>query len=77
MAKVLYDFLTESLLFDSNYIERKYEGVSTDILQKELEKYREYSIAQSSNIFGQIIQTNNKIPVTKEGFNSFLPMNLY
>lgn len=73
MAKILYDFLTESLLFNPNNVEQKYSNVPTKALQEELTKYREYSIAQSNNLFQEISQNNHKISVTMEGFNSFLP----
>lgn len=42
MARPLYDFLTDSILFDPEHLGDRYRQVSNDRLQKELADYREH-----------------------------------
>ena len=73
MARILYDFLTESLLFSDQHISTNYSGVSEDTLNRELERYRDHSLSNAKPLLEEIREANNKLTVTMEGFNSFLP----
>ncbi|GMB02057.1 hypothetical protein [Pelosinus sp. IPA-1] len=73
MAKVLYDFLNDSPLFNDKKIEEKFSGVSNKDLEKEINAYREYSLKKASNLLSEIKNSKQKISATMEGFNSFIP----
>ena len=42
MGSIVFDFLTESILFDERHIENAFASVQEPNLQKELERYREF-----------------------------------
>jgi hypothetical protein len=44
MSRLLYDFLSESFLFDDERVNAKYEGISAEELERELESYRKHAI---------------------------------
>lgn len=50
MGSVIYDFLTESLLFDNNLISDKFRGVDEQELFKSLEDYREFVLSSLKTI---------------------------
>jgi hypothetical protein len=50
MGSVIYDFLTESILFDDNLISDKFRSVDEQGLLKSLENYREFVLSSLKTI---------------------------
>ncbi len=73
MAKILFDFLSESFLFNDKHIIEKYSRISEKELEKELIKYREYSLSKANTLLNDIRSSDKYLSVTMQGFDSFLP----
>jgi hypothetical protein len=50
MGSKVYDFLTESFLFDESLIAEGFASVSEDEIREELRRYREYWLSNTSEI---------------------------
>ncbi|ELA9308261.1 hypothetical protein OTK59_02230 [Vibrio natriegens] len=60
MGSYAYDYLNDSLLLDVSLIERFYNGVSDEALEKELSNYREYCLKVLPDTINSI-KTNNTV----------------
>lgn len=65
MANIAFDFLTESFLFNDEYIENNFSRVSEQELSLELQKYREYIKGNYANLIEET-QNNSKLNVSIE-----------
>ncbi len=72
MSCIVFDFLTESFLFNSSYIEDGYSKFSDRELQEELLNYREYVINNVNEIFDEVKASSNLTNTTIESFG-YLP----
>jgi hypothetical protein len=72
MSNVLFDFLTESFLFNNSYIETYYSTITEKELQLELRKYREYTRKNLPLIISEIQQGKNLMNISIESFG-YLP----
>lgn len=50
MGSKLYDFLTDSLLFNDSLIEERFASVAEAEIRKELRRYREFWFANATEI---------------------------
>lgn len=59
----MYDFLTESLLFDEALILEKYSSIPEQNLLRELQRYREFCLANQPELFAEISQQESNLNV--------------
>jgi hypothetical protein len=61
MGSIIYDFLNDSLLFDTALLEDNYASVSEARLEIELQRYRKYCIDNVSNLMNEAHAGPNKL----------------
>lgn len=63
MGSPIYDFLTESLLFDDSLIEENFESASDGELRSELQNYREFCLTSLSELETEATADSNSLHV--------------
>jgi hypothetical protein len=72
MGSIIYDFLNDSLLFDTALLEENYASVSEARLKIELQRYRKYCIDNVSNLMNEAHAGPNKLQLfTGKSFQRF------
>jgi hypothetical protein len=66
MGTIIYDFLTESMLFDDTNIENKYSSISDSVLRRELSRYREHVLSNHDELLSEIISKNSSLKIFGE-----------
>lgn len=77
MSKLLYDYLSESPLFEERHLENNFEGVSDAQLLKDLRSYRQYVLDQLPSIYSEASQDSDKMTATMEGIDSYRPAEAF
>src|SRR5947208_2779731 len=63
MGSKTYDYLTESLLFDSSLIHDQFKSVSEEDLKRELRSYREFCLSSADELEREVVQTRSNLKV--------------
>ena len=63
MGSLAYNFLTESILFDEDNLNTSFKSISENILLSELEKYRNYILANSESLLEDIRNFDSSLKV--------------
>ncbi len=81
MGSIIYDFLTESFLFDQSRYDDEFKGLSDRDLIDELQRYREFCITRLDEITGEAVESPTAMRVfagLKEvGFQTLKQSALY
>lgn len=70
MSNIIYDFLTESFLFNDTYLNDEFIQFSNKQIEKELLAYREYVLKNIDGIVDETKKKNNQLSVSKEFITS-------
>lgn len=70
MAHIIYNFLTESFLFNDTGIEDGFKDYSDKQIKSELDKYRNYILSNMDSIRNEILLDKRMIKVTIESFDN-------
>ena len=73
MSNFIYDFLTESFLFDQYSIDTRFAKFSDADIEKMLANYREYVLNNSEAINAEVAGNKEELSIQTESFNTFLP----
>lgn len=68
MANIVFDFLTESFLFNQEYIETFYSSITNSELRSELRKYREHIQKNIKEIVAEIQHGKDLMNISIESF---------
>lgn len=63
MGSIVFDFLTESFLFDENRIESAFAGQSDDEINAELRRYREFCLAHLGELEQEALRSKSALRV--------------
>ena len=63
MGSVIYEFLTESLLFDEALIEENFLSIPESELQAEVDRYREFSVTRMKELIEEVHNTEGGLKV--------------
>jgi hypothetical protein len=70
MGSLTFDFLTESFLFSDELIDRAFDGIPVTELEQELERYKDFCVAQQSGLFAEVDGRNTSLTLyDAERFN--------
>lgn len=73
LSNFIYDFLTESYLFNERNIDTHFSKFSDAELEKELANYREFVLNNLEIINAEVVGDSGDLSVQTESFNAFLP----
>jgi hypothetical protein len=57
----IYDFLTESFLFDDSLIEEQFSSVAEDEIRRELKRYREFCLSLAGELEREILSSSSSL----------------
>lgn len=63
MGSVIYDFLSESLLFDTSLQQSNYKSIPEKELQSELLKYKKFALSNINNVSEEISTTQSNLKI--------------
>jgi hypothetical protein len=61
MGSKLYDFLTDSFLFDDSLVAEQFASIAEDEIKKELRRYREFWISNAAEIEREVQATDSQL----------------
>lgn len=77
MSKKCLSFLNESFLFQNKYIDSGFSNYNDDELRNELQRYRDFVLANYDEIKKEIQNESNNLNVSVETFNKLPNTDLY
>lgn len=73
MSNFIYDFLTESFLFDQHSIDTHFSRFADAEIEKMLANYREFVLNNLGAINAEVASDKDDLSIQTESFNTFLP----
>ena len=73
MSNFIYDFLTESFLFDQYSIDTHFSKFADAEIEKMLASYREFVLNNLETVSAEVASDKDDLSIQTESFNTFLP----